>query len=96
MTSACTVFVRIRPLEGLLESCRRILLEKLPEIRKIEGCEEYSLFVATDGDLVIHERWSSREAWQNHFDTQPIRNLKEQLTPLVQLPVERLESYSAE
>ncbi len=96
MTSACTVFVRIRPLEGLLESCKGILLNKLPAIRKIDGCEEYSLFVATDGDLIIHERWSSREAWQNHFDTQAIRNLKEQLTSLVELPVERLESYSAE
>ena len=84
------------PLEGMLESCKGILREKLPEIRKIEGCEEYSLFVSTEGELVIYERWTSREAWQNHFETQPIRDLKEQLASLVQIPVERLETYSAE
>lgn len=96
MSSACTVFVRIKPLKGHYEACKVLLLEALPEVRRLKGCEEYVLFDETQGDLIIYERWSSREDWQSHFESQAIQTLKAQLTLKVELPVERLETYSAE
>jgi len=43
---------------------------------------------------VLIERWESRDAWQAHFDWQPIQRLKKELATRVELPVSRREMYS--
>ena len=95
MSTPCTVFVRLTPLPGKREFARALLLELLPEIQAIEGCEEYRLFDAVNGDLMLYERFSSREHWLAHFDAAPIVRLKAELAEAVELPVERLETYEA-
>lgn len=95
MTQPCTVFVRLKPLTGQREETRSLILKLLPDIRGIAGCEEYRLFDAVDGDLMLYERWTSREMWQAHFDEPAIVHLKAVLADKVELPVERLESYEA-
>jgi len=95
MDAACTVFVRLKPLPGRRDFTRELILELLPDIRAIEGCEEYRVFDAVDGDLMIYERFTTREHWQAHFDAPPIVRLKEELADAVELPVERLETYEA-
>ena len=74
---------------------RALILELLPDIRALEGCEEYRVFDAINGDVMIYERFSSREHWQAHFDAKPILRLKAELADKVELPVERLETYEA-
>ena len=91
----CTVFVRLRPLPGHEEFARSLIVDLIPEIRGIAGCELYELFDAVDGDLVIYERWTTREHWQAHFEQPAILRLKNELADRVELPVERLEAYPA-
>jgi quinol monooxygenase YgiN len=92
----CTVFVRLRPLATHEAFVRALILELLPDIRAIDGCDVYELFDAVDGDLMLYERWSSREHWQAHFDQPAIVRLKRELADKVELPVERLEAYPAQ
>jgi len=66
---------------------------ELEEIRSSVGCVAYEVFQRVDGDVVLVERWESREAWQAHFDTAAIRRLRDALTPLLQQPAERWEMY---
>lgn len=93
MDSPCTVFVRLRPLPVHAAFTRSLIRELLPDIHAIEGCEEYELFDAVDGDLMIYERWSTRGLWQAHFENPAILWPKPELTDMVELPVERLETY---
>lgn len=95
MTKPCTVFVRLRPLPGHAAFTRSLIRGLLPDIHAIEGCEHYELFDAVDGDLMIYERWSTRELWQAHFENPAILRLKAELADKVELPVERLETYPA-
>ena len=91
----CTVFVRIIPLPGHRDATRELILELLPQIRTLPGCEEYRLFDAVTGELMLSERWSTREQWQAHFEAAPIQRLKTELADKVELPVERSETYEA-
>ena len=59
------------------------------------GCELYDLYRAVDNRVVLIEHWSSRDAWQAHFDTPAIERLKRDLTPLLSQPAERVEMYEA-
>lgn len=93
MTTPTTVFVRLRPLPGKRDFTRALIIELLPDIRALQGCEVYDLFDEVGGDLMLLERWSSREDWQAHFDAPPILRLKAELADAVVLPVERLETY---
>ena len=95
MDAPCTVFVRLKPLPGKRDFTRELILELLPDIRALEGCEEYRVFDAVGGDLMLYERFATREHWQAHFHAPPILRLKKELATAVELPVERLESYEA-
>jgi len=96
MSRPCTVVVRLTPLPGHAQFVRSLILELLPAIRRIEGCEEYRLFDAVDGDLLLIEKWSSGEYWRAHFEAPAILRLKAELAERVVLPVERLEMYEAD
>ena len=87
--------MRLTPLPGKREFARALILELIPEIQALEGCEEYRLFDAVDGDLMLYERFTTREYWQAHFEAAPILRLKAELADAVVLPVERLETYEA-
>ena len=95
MSTPCTIFVRLTPLPGKREFVRALILELIPEIRALDGCEEYRLFDAVDGDLMLYERFTTREYWQAHFVAPAIIRLKAELADAVALPVERLEAYEA-
>jgi quinol monooxygenase YgiN len=84
------------PLPGQRQFVRSLILELLPTIRRIEGCEEYRLFDVVDGDVLRIEKWSSREHWRAHFEAPAILRLKAELADRVVLPVERLELYEAD
>ena len=96
MSRPCTVVVRLTPLPGHAQFVRSLILELLPTIRRIEGCEEYRLFDAVDGDVLLIEKWSSRERWRAHFEAPAILRLKAELADRVVVPVERLEMYEAD
>ena len=87
--------MRLTPLPGKREFVRALILELIPEIRALDGCEEYRLFDAVDGDLMLYERFTTREYWQAHFVAPAIIRLKAELADAVALPVERLEAYEA-
>ena len=96
MSRPCTVVVRLTPLPGHAQFVRLLILELLPTIRRIEGCEEYRLYDAVDGDVLLIENWSSREHWRAHFEAPAILKLKAGLADRVVVPVERLEMYEAD
>jgi len=94
MTTPCVVVVELIPLAGQRNFVVELVREVIPEIHQGPGCELYALYEKTDGSLVLIERWESRDAWQAHFDWQPIQRLKKELATKVELPVSRREMYS--
>ena len=93
--ASCTVLVTLTPLAGLADDVVGVMNAEIEEIRLAEGCELYEMYRRVDGVVVLVERWSSRDTWQAHFDTEAIVRLKEALTPLLAKPAERWELYEA-
>ena len=93
MSTTCTVVVPIIPLPGCREKVLALLDEVIPLIRHGAGVLRYDLFERPEGGLVLIEDWESREAWQAHFEWEPILRLKAELPALVEMPVERWEMY---
>ena len=91
--SPCVVVVTLWPKPGDGEQVASIIEAELDEIRRTPGCEIYDLYRGVDGRVVLIEQWSTREAWQDHFDTPAIGRLKRDLTPLLERPAERVELY---
>ena len=94
MSQSPTVVVTLWPQAGYVSQVEQIIAREIDEIRQAEGCELYELFIGVDGRVVLLERWSTREAWQAHFDTPAIERLKRDLTPLLSQPAERVEMYA--
>lgn len=96
MNASPVVIVILAPKQGLSASVVSEMRRELDEIRSSAGCLAYDVFQRVDDEVVLVERWESREAWQAHFDTPAIRRLKHALTPLLRQPAERWELYSAD
>ena len=91
MDSEHSVLVRLIPLEGQLDAVKAAVEKVLGDVRAGEGCLQYDPFEIEGGEVVLFERWESREIWQAHFDTEPIKWLQKELADKVELPVERIE-----
>ena len=91
MSSECSILVRLVPLEGQLDAVKAAVEKVLEDIRAGAGCLQYDPFEIEGGEIVLFERWESREIWQAHFDTEPIKWLQKELADKVELPVERIE-----
>lgn len=95
MPQPTSVVVTLKPQPGCVEQVAAIVAREIPEIRQATGCEVYDLYRSVDDEVILIERWSSRETWQAHFDTAAIARLKEELTPLLAEPAQRVEMYPA-
>lgn len=93
--AACTVIVTLTPLPGYADDVAEAMRAEIDEVRLAKGCELYDMYRRVDDVIVLIERWSTREAWQAHFETPAIRRLKETLTPLLAKSAERWEMYEA-
>ena len=93
MSETCTVIVRLIPLLDQTDAVRHAMNQVIEEIRAGAGCLRYDMFNAVNGDIVLFEQWESRDIWQAHFDTEPIKWLQAELADKVELPVERWEMY---
>lgn len=91
----CTVIVRLIPLEGQTDAVRETMNQVIHEIRSGTGCLRYDMFDAVTGEIVLFEQWETRDIWQAHFQTEPIRWLQAELADKVELPVERVEMYDS-
>ena len=91
----CTVIVTLTPLPDMADAVVDAVRTELPEIRAAHGCESYEIYRRVDDVVVLIETWSSRDTWQNHFDTAAIGRLRDTLTPLLAVPAERWETYPA-
>jgi len=91
MSSECSILVRLVPLEEQLDAVKAAVETVLEDIRAGAGCLQYDPFEIEGGEIVLFERWESREIWQAHFDTEPIKWLQKELADKVELPVERIE-----
>lgn len=96
MSTPTTVIVTLSPKPGCVDQVEQIVAREIPEIRQATGCEVYDLYRSVDDEVILIERWSSRDTWQAHFDTPAIERLKEELTPLLAKPAERVEMYPSE
>jgi len=95
MTPICTVIVRLIPLPSQIDAVRHAMNQVIEEIRAGAGCLRYDMFDAVNGEIVLFEQWESRDIWQAHFDTEPIKWLQAELADKVELPVERWEMYDS-
>jgi len=96
MAGPTTVIVTLSPKQGCVDEVEQIVAREIAEIRQATGCEVYDLYRSVDDEVILIERWSSRDTWQAHFDTPAISRLKNELTPLLAKPAERVEMYPPE
>lgn len=89
----CVVVAVIRPKPGFLEDVRRILADVAPRVHEEVGCELYALHESVSGELVFVEKWSSREAWQEHMDGALVAEIGERAGHLFASPPEVYELY---
>ncbi len=55
----------------------------IPEVHEEDGCELYALHEADNGNIVLIEKWASRESLQAHAEGDPVRRLNAAIEPLL-------------
>jgi len=68
------VVATISPKPGEEDAVREALLRAVPRVHEEPGCELYALHQG-DGEFVMVERWSSREALGVHSSAEALRQL---------------------
>jgi len=93
MVTPCVVIALFTPVEGQYEKVREVLSAITPEVHAEEGCELYALHEEVDGRLVLIEKWTTRELWQEHLSSPAVSALGASLEGLLQAPVDIWEMY---
>jgi quinol monooxygenase YgiN len=89
----CVVVAVIRPKPGCLDEVKQILADIAPRVHEEAGCEIYALHESVSGELVFVEKWSSREAWQEHMDGSLVAEIGERAGHLFASAPEVFELY---
>ena len=89
----CVVVAVIRPQPGALADVKRVLADVTARVHGETGCEVYALHESVNGELVFVEKWSSREAWQEHMDGALVAEIDERAGHLLASPPEVYELY---
>jgi quinol monooxygenase YgiN len=91
--SECVVVAVIRPNPEAKDQVRDILAEISADVHQEDGCLLYALHESVSGELVFVEKWSSREAWQEHMDGPLVAAIGERAGHLFAAPPEVYELY---
>jgi len=71
-----TIIANIKPKPDQIELVKRELLKLIDITRAEKGCINYDLHQDNDNPahFLFYENWESRELWQEHMNTQHIKD----------------------
>jgi quinol monooxygenase YgiN len=95
MPESCIVIATFYPAAGDFETVRDAIRAVTPDVHREDGCELYALHEETEGRLVLIEKWTTRELWQEHLALEPVKRLRASLTGLLESETEVLEMYGS-
>jgi quinol monooxygenase YgiN len=93
MSNPCIVIATFHPHPGKRDAVRAALEAVIPDVHKETGCELYALHEETEGRLILIEKWTTRELWQEHLTLEPVKRLRSSLEGLLESETEVLEMY---
>ena len=93
MSQPCVVIATFTPHPEHYEQVKRVLLEVSPEVHQEEGCELYALHEEVEGTLVLIEKWTTRQLWQEHLTLDTVTRIQRGIEGLLEGDVEVREMY---
>ena len=93
MSQPCVVIATFTPHPEHYEQVKRVLLEVSPEVHQEEGCELYALHEEVGGTLVLIEKWTTRELWQEHLTLDTVTRIQRGIEGLLEGDVKVREMY---
>jgi quinol monooxygenase YgiN len=93
MSHACIVIATFHPHPGKGAAVRQALEAVIPDVHDEPGCELYALHEEREGRLVLIEKWTTRELWQEHLTLEPVKRSRASLEGLLESATEVLEMY---
>ena len=93
MSQPCVVIATFTPHPEHYEQVKRVLLEVSPEVHQEEGCELYALHEEVEGTLVLIEKWTTRQLWQEHLTLDTVTRIQKGVEGLLEGDVEVREMY---
>ncbi len=85
-----TVVAKITAKKGKEQETKRVLESLIPPTLKEQGCINYDMHVSADDDgvFLFYENWTSYELWQDHMNSEHLKNFKARLPELVEGDIE--------
>jgi len=85
---AITVLLDLKAKPGSIENLKKVFIEVLSDTRRYEGCEGLEVKINQDDtdNLVIIERWQSRQHYEKYFAWRQETGLLDRLGPLLGAP----------
>ena len=96
MSMPCIVIATFHPHPGKRDAVRVALEAVIPDVHEEPGCELYALHEETGGHLVLIEKWTTRELWQEHLTLEPVKRLRASLEGLLESETQVLEMYGVQ
>jgi len=94
MSQACVIIATFYPHPGKLDAVRAAIEAVIPDVHTEPGCELYALHEDTEGQLVLIEKWTTRELWQEHLTLEPVKRSRASLEGLLESATEVVEMYA--
>jgi quinol monooxygenase YgiN len=96
MSKPCVVIATFHPHPGKRDAVRAAVGVVIPDVHEEPGCELYALHEETGGHLVLIEKWTTRELWQEHLTLDPVKRLRASLEGLLESETQVLEMYGVQ
>ena len=93
MPNSCVVIATFYPHPVKGDAVRQALEAVIPDVHEEPGCELYALHEETEGRLILVEKWTTRELWQEHLTLEPVKRLRASLEGLLESETQVLEMY---
>ena len=83
-----TVLLDLTAKPGLIEDLKNIFVEILPDTRSYDGCEGLDVKLNSDdaNNLLLVERWQSRQQYEKYFAWRQETGLIDRLGPVLGAP----------
>ena len=83
-----TVLLDLKAQSGSMDTLKQLFVEILPDTRKFEGCEGLEVLINQDDgeNLILVERWQSRQQYEKYFAWRQESGLLDRLGPLLAAP----------
>ena len=91
MPESCVVIATFHPHPGKRDAVRAALEAVIPDVHEEPGCELYALHEETEGRLILIEKWTTRELWQEHLTLEPVKRSRASLEGLLESATEVVE-----